>query len=207
MTAEPTADERRFPRRLLLAVPGAAAAAGVATAVAAPATAAPAAATWKLGGNLSVNTDGTNYLGTRNAAPLIVKTTRTEGTEPVERMPIEAAGKVGIGTPTPSAALDVRNNDAVTVQGVTSSAVNTTVGVLGAASTPSANGAGVKGTHAGAGHGIWAISVEGYGLKAEGVTTANALWDVDCATASTPAAPARRGTQAGSREGSGSPAL
>ena len=90
--------DRRFPRRFLLAVPGAAAVAGVTQAVAAPAEAAPATATWKLGGNPNVNTDGTNYLGTNSIAPLVFKTMPSERTGPLERMRIAADGTIGIGT-------------------------------------------------------------------------------------------------------------
>ena len=64
--------ERRFPRRFLIAVPATAAAATVAGT--ASADAAPPRTAWALGGNANVSTDGSNWLGTRNAAPLIVKT-------------------------------------------------------------------------------------------------------------------------------------
>lgn len=80
------------------------------------AQAAPLTDLWKLGGNTGVNTDGTNFIGTLNVAPLVFKTAATANV-PTERMRITPSGSVGIGTTTPSARLDVTGTTRVTGAG------------------------------------------------------------------------------------------
>src|SRR3954463_14547275 len=106
-------------RRLLLGGSLAAAVTGYEL-VARPAAAAPATQAWLMGGNTAVNTDGTNYLGPKNVAPLVFKTAATSGS-PVEQMRITPSGQVGIGTPAPSARLMVREPSALAIYGVHSS--------------------------------------------------------------------------------------
>src|SRR6187200_37468 len=67
--------------------------------------AATATTTWKLGGNTGVNTDGTNFLGTNNVAPLVLKTTQVAGGRPAERLRVTPNGLVGVGTTTPAGKL------------------------------------------------------------------------------------------------------
>lgn len=121
---------------------GGTAAAGVAgLAAAGPAGAASATTAWKCGGNTGINTDGTNYLGPRNTAPLIFKTTPSGGT-PTERMRIAPTGLVGIGTAAPAALLDV-SGTVNAIQGTTTASSG--AGVTGV----SATGTGVAGSSTG----------------------------------------------------------
>ncbi len=110
----------RLRRRLLLGGPPLAVAAVAGTA---SAEAAPPATAWRLGGNAAVSTNGSNWLGPTNPAPLIVKTTPTAGATPVERMRVAPNGRVGIGTAAPATILDVRGRvpDRGVVQGVNTS--------------------------------------------------------------------------------------
>ncbi len=174
MTDLRTADaDRRFPRRFLLAVPGAAAVAGVTQAVAAPAGAAPLTANWKLGGNANVNTDGTNYLGTKTIAPLVFKTMPSERTGPLERMRIAADGTIGIGTPVPVARVDVRDNHPITLRAVSSFSDFDAVAVTGRSL---GGGFGVQGfgrigvQGEGTSQGVQGTSEGGSGVRGIGVT-------------------------------------
>src|ERR1700712_4700640 len=92
-----TDTERRFPRRFLLAATGTAAAAGITQAIASPAEAAPGTTGRPLGGNAGVATDGSNFLGPTNVAPLIFKTRLSASAAVLERMRIAPSGLVGIG--------------------------------------------------------------------------------------------------------------
>lgn len=65
-------------------------------------------AQWKLTGNAATNPN-TNFLGTTDAKPLVLRTNN------VERMRILQGGKVGIGTKTPSARLNVVSTDYVSL--------------------------------------------------------------------------------------------
>jgi hypothetical protein len=155
--------ERRFPRRFLLAVPGAAGAVGAAAAVAPRAEAAPGTAAWLLGGNGNVTTNGSNWLGTKNPAPLIIKTTATSGGTPAERMRVQPNGRVGIGTNAPIAPLDVKGSAA---GGGVVRVINTNAGTTGAFRGISNAGSGFGGWFTGRGGGVWA---EGVGTSTQGV--------------------------------------
>ncbi len=160
----PTAEkDRRFPRRFLLAVPGAAAVVGVADAVSSAASAAPGTAAWKLGGNAGVSTTGSNWIGTKNAAPLIFKT--SNGGTPVERMRVQANGRVGVGTAAPGSPVDIRG--AVANEGVVRTTMTSTGGTNGGAFRGIANVAGgFGGWFSGKGGGVWA---QGLGNSTQGV--------------------------------------
>ena len=169
---------RRFGRRLL-GISGLA----VLFSRTAPAEAAPTSDPWKLGGNTGVTSDGTNFLGTKNAAPLIFKTAATSGA-PVERMRIQKNGRVGINVTAPTADLHVKARTLTAMLGVTSSTAEGATGVHGqiAAQTPGSDsagvrgvnlssdpaGAGVHGSHAGAGEGVFGKSHAGRGVVGRG---------------------------------------
>ena len=140
--------ERRFPRRLLLGSGAAAAALAAVEAVRpTPAAAAPGTTAWALGGNTAVSTDATNFLGTKNAAPLVFKTGKSDNSGvPFERMRILTSGRVGIGTTAPAARLDVRATEATGIRGVTTDGSGLGAGVRGEAS---AGGYGVRGVTSG----------------------------------------------------------
>ncbi|GBD07662.1 hypothetical protein HRbin21_01493 [bacterium HR21] len=74
---------------------------------------------WLLTGNSGTN-PATNFLGTTDGQPLVIRTNN------VERVRVTAAGQVGIGTPTPGATLDVAGT--ANVSGNTSVGGNLTVG-------------------------------------------------------------------------------
>jgi len=167
MTSRPIPDaDRRFPRRFLLAAPAAVAVGGVAGA--APAAAAPPGTAWKLGGNPDVSSTGDNFLGPTNGAPLILKTAGVKPAVPVERMRVQPNGRVGIGTTSPTARLDVSHTGNVAVAGTSSASSDDAVGVLGVATGDKEGAAGVKGTHPGVGFGVWATSAEGPAVYAQG---------------------------------------
>jgi hypothetical protein len=63
---------------------------------------------WHVTGNTATATD---FLGTTNASDLVIKTNSTE------RMRITSAGKVGVGTATPSASVHIVGNDGFISQG------------------------------------------------------------------------------------------
>ena len=157
--------ERRFPRRFLLAVPGAAGVVGVSDAVSSRAAAAPVTSPWTLGGNAAVSTDGTNWIGTKNPAPLIVKTTATTGGTPVERMRVQANGRVGIGTAVPGAPLDVKGEPVGggVVRATLAGTAGNTGAFRGMANTVDG---GFGGWFSGRGGGVWA---QGIGASSQGV--------------------------------------
>jgi hypothetical protein len=136
-------NRRRFTRALLLGRP----AAGVAPA-ADGAQAAAAAATsdaWKLGGNSTGVIDGSLFLGTADATPLVLKTNKTE------RMRISQDGLVSIGTSPGGAQLFVASSRTHAMRAETTAANG--VGLIGLASS-SAGQAGVSGAHLGGGIGV-----------------------------------------------------
>ena len=139
------AEERRLPRRFLLAA-GGAAAVGATQALTPPAEAAAGTTAWVMGGNAGVNTNGTNFLGPKNVAPLVFKTTQTSTAAPTERLRITSAGNVGIGTAAPTARLHVKSPASV-VETLRSQSVNSTSGATGAHGIADA-GTGVVGTSA-----------------------------------------------------------
>lgn len=140
MTARTTGPASPTRRRLLLGGSLAAAVTGI-DLVSRPASAAPGTTAWLLGGNTDVTTTGSNFLGTRNVAPLVFKTAAIDAT-PTERMRITPTGQVGIGTKTPVTRLDVRTNGGTGIRGVTRGAGN---GVIGQSSHP--DGTGIRGLH------------------------------------------------------------
>jgi hypothetical protein len=127
---------RALPRRGLMALSGAAAVGGVALVFPSPAEAATGSTAWKLGGNSGVKSDGSNFLGTKNAAPLIFKTKSSGGHKPVERMRILPGGRIGIGTKSPVAWTECRTASApVALQGTSLDTTGSAVGVQGTASS------------------------------------------------------------------------
>jgi hypothetical protein len=113
--------------------------------VARPAGAATGTTAWLLGGNTGVNTDGSNYLGTRNVAPLVFKTAATAGT-PLERMRITPGGLIGVGLASPLAQLHVRSTGkSPAVFGQQSSTSATQPGVRGHTESTAAGATGVFG--------------------------------------------------------------
>ena len=135
-------------RRAFVAGGGVAAVVGAMTlaeAAVSPASAAPATATWKLGGNTGVNTDGTNFLGTKNVAPLVFKTAQTINT-PIERMRIQVNGRVAINSTAASTQLDVASGIAGCIRGTSTNSSASATGVRGVA----ASGYGVFGESTGA---------------------------------------------------------
>ena len=142
----PGAEERRLPRRFLLAS-GAAAAVGVTDVlVSTPAEAAAGTTAWLLGGNTGVNTDGSNFLGPTNVAPLVFKTKPSTTGALAERMRITPTGSIGVGIISPAARVHVKAPPTV-VEALRSNSTNTTgdaIGVQGIADS----GTGVVGTSA-----------------------------------------------------------
>jgi hypothetical protein len=94
--------------------------------------------TWSLTGNAGT-TPGTNFLGTTDAEPLVIKTNDTEA------LRIDTNGNLGVGTTTPGARVDAVSANGIAVRGTSQS----TLGVSGSSSS----GDGVDGT-----------STSGYGL-------------------------------------------
>src|SRR5690349_20780230 len=140
-----TSDQHTLSRRLLLASSGAAAAYGLTQAMASPADAAAGTTAWKLGGNPNVNTDGTNFLGPTNVAPIVFKTKPSGTGALTERMRITPAGRVGINTTNPAARAECVSADVPTaLQGTSNYATSAAVGVQGVGD----NGVGVQGNSA-----------------------------------------------------------
>jgi hypothetical protein len=99
--------------------------------------AAPTTDPWRLGGN-SISTNGTNFLGTTNVAPLIFKVTKTAGLAPTERMRITPGGTIGIGTTVPGGLLHAKlSSVAPAIIGESLSTAAGATGVLGKLSTTS----------------------------------------------------------------------
>ncbi len=162
--------ERRFPRRFLLAVPGGAAIAGLSdAAVSSRAAAAPGSDPWLLGGNTGVSTNGSNWIGTKNAAPLIIKTTATAGGTPAERMRVQANGRIGIGTNAPGSPLDVEGK---AVGGGVVRATSTEAGASAAFRGIANKPGGFGGRFSGRSGGVWA---EGLGSSTQGVFATGTL--------------------------------
>src|SRR5689334_7686613 len=96
-TAESNGSSRLFSRRvglrLLLGVP--AALTGLIALGSKAVEAQPLTDPWKLGGNI-ITADGTNFLGTLNVAPIILKTKATASTAVSERMRLTPNGSLGL---------------------------------------------------------------------------------------------------------------
>jgi hypothetical protein len=155
--------ERRFPRRLLLTVPGAIGIVGVSDALSAGAAAAPGKTPWRLGGN-TVAANGRNWIGTKNPAPLIVKTTAQQGGTPAERMRVQPNGRVGIGTAAPGSRLEVKG--AATNGGVVRAVHTGNGAAAGAFRGIAKKSGGFGGWFSGRGGGVWA---QGVGNSTQGV--------------------------------------
>jgi len=127
MASSTPISRRRFGRHVLL---GGGAVAGV-LATRTPAEAAPGTDPWRLGGN-SISNDGTNFLGTRNVAPLIFKTAPAANT-PTERMRITPNGNVAIGLAGPTSRLHVRSPkaDAPAILGVGPNSISNALNAMG----------------------------------------------------------------------------
>jgi hypothetical protein len=161
---------RLFGKRLLLAIPVTAAA--VLAEHAEDAHAAPTPTPWALIGNDNIATDGTNFLGTQNNAPLIFKTNTKGGGG--ERMRITPDGNVGIGVTNPSAKLSVQSGNAIAmsgeataldaraISGRASASTGATCGVYGYAA--SVSGVGVRGESL-SNVGVVGESSSGYGVR------------------------------------------
>ncbi len=149
----------RLRRRALLAGPTLAVAAVAGST--GTASAAPPGTAWQLGGNPNVSTTGSNWIGTKNAAPLIIKT--SNGGAPVERMRVQANGRVGIGTNAPGSALEIKG--AAANEGLVK-ATMTTQGNGGAFRGIGNTGGGFGGWFSGRGGGVWA---QGLGNSTQGV--------------------------------------
>jgi hypothetical protein len=147
---------RLFGKRLLLAIPVVAAAALSEQTEDAQAAPPPTPLPWTLTGNNNVTSDGSNFLGTQNNAPLIFKTNSTAGGG--ERMRITSDGNVGIGVIGPSAKLSVQSESFIGVRGTSSS----NVGVVGESSSLS----GVVGTSS-SWYGVVGFSSFGTGVRGE----------------------------------------
>ncbi|MFC5178220.1 hypothetical protein [Nocardioides taihuensis] len=165
-------DRPTLGRRAMFVLGGTAAAGVAGVVAAAPADAASATTAWKCGGNTGITTDGTNYLGPRNTAPLIFKTTPSGGT-PTERLRVAPTGLVGIGTNAPAVVLDVRGSTASVVQGTNTGTTSTSTGVSGVSSAgsgvtgQSTSGSGVAGTTQG-GIGVAGTSTNNIGVQGSG---------------------------------------
>ena len=132
---------RQFPRRGLFTAGAAVAAVGVAEVV----TASPASAAttpWNITGNSGIKTDGTNFIGTTNPAPLVFKTRQSTTTPVTERMRLTRDGKLGIGTTGPAFSLDIKSTLATAGRGTTTSTSSASTGLTGVAGA----GTGVSGT-------------------------------------------------------------
>jgi hypothetical protein len=152
--------DRRFPRRFLLTAAGAAAALGLAEVAAPDAEAATTA--WQVGGNSGIATNGNGYLGTKNVAPLVFKTA-PKNNSPMERMRITPTGRIGMGTTSPSAKLDVQANGAVAVHVGNPSTDTSAIAAL----ITAAKGIALKATSTDGG-GIVATSTNNIGVDGSG---------------------------------------
>ena len=83
---------------------------------------------WNLSGN--TGTTGSNFLGTTDAQPLVVKTNN------VEALRVDPAGKVGVGTSSPAAQLDADSGGAGDIAVMGTSSARGVIGRLGIISCP-----------------------------------------------------------------------
>lgn len=164
--------ERRFPRRFLLAASGTVAAVGVTQAVTLRADGAAGTTSWKLGGNGNVSSDGTNFLGPTNVAPIIFKTKSNSAGTLTERMRITPSGAMGVGLTAPAATLDVAapSTSPVAVQGTTSNSASDSAGVKGSGTS----GYGLSGTSSN-NFGVYGKGTSYGGVYGEGPTYGGAF--------------------------------
>jgi hypothetical protein len=98
-----------------------------------------------LGGNANVTTDGSNFLGPTNVAPIIFKTKPNSTGSLVERMRITPGGRIGIQTKNPVAKTESVSVDIPTaLQGTSKNQTSAAVGVKGVGDS----GVGVQGDSA-----------------------------------------------------------
>lgn len=166
---------RRFGLRALLAVPAGLIGLDAFAQRADAATTTP----WVQGGN-TIATTGVDFLGTKNVAPIILKTKATSAAAVTEKARLTPGGNFGVGTANPTAKVHAVGGTVV-VNGETASTAagaagvqgritaappaSGSAGVVGVATTTTSAGAGVKGTHAGAGVGVSGSALgSGYGV-------------------------------------------
>ncbi len=157
--APASSDQRNRTRRLVLGGGLAAMATGVGL-FPSRASGAPGTDPWLLGGNTAVASNGSNYLGTHNVAPLIFKTAETNN-NPAERMRITPAGPIGVGTTSPIAQLHVSIPTGTALRGQTTGAGTGNIGVQALTS----NGNAIRANATGAGIGLRAIATSGKGVQ------------------------------------------
>jgi hypothetical protein len=157
---------RLFGKRLLIAIPVAAALLADTPKVAQAGT----DGDWALSGNAIPDT--TKFLGTTSAQPLLIKTNNAE------RLRVLSNGNVGVGLTTPSARLHVKGTGTTGLRGETSATTTNAAGVLGQitaalpdtfaagvrgqiTTTTSTKGYGVYGSHGGGGTGVYGTGKTG----------------------------------------------
>jgi hypothetical protein len=149
-----------------------------------------AAAAWVVSGN-AVPTNGSQFLGTTNVAPLVFKTKASSGAGVTEKARLTPAGLLGVGLTNPTSTVHAKTTGKTAITGDTSNvggfgvSGNVTartagagaVGVrgvsqgagTGVAGIAGRSGDGVKGTSIGGGNGVAGESPNGYGVLGHGL--------------------------------------
>jgi hypothetical protein len=155
MSEPGSANDHTLSRRFLLTATGAAAAVGLTQALPRSADAATGTTAWLLGGNAGVTSDGTNFIGPTNPAPIIFKTKASSTASLSEKVRIDKTGRVGVGIPNPTAKLEVLGS-------ATSPAA-----IKGSNPNISTSSAGVQGEGA-SGYGVSGRSTNNFGVYGRG---------------------------------------